>query len=301
VADAVRALLDAAPFAARSRRVRLLGFDVEVRSDVHEVIELVETVWAPLLVDDPGPAEHVFTVTVAPPEPRGLPEWRLHLDGLLVVASPVPAIAVTHLLWEANRQALEHTPGRALLHAAAVARGDRAAILVGPQESGKSTLAAALVGRYGLGYLTDEAVALEPSTGVVAAYPKYVSVGSNVGDLLPELTPLDDPRLVALLGDLTVVPASTFGADRLAPPTRAAVVVLPTYVPDAPTEVEVLSPAAALHAIAQHAYHVGRDGDLVMDALARVVASSPCVRVRGADLDAACAVVLDLLGDGGAS
>lgn len=294
MAEPVRALLDAAPFAARSRRIRLLGFDVEVRSDVADVVELVEAVWAPLL--DDGPADHVFTITVAPPEPRALPEWRLHLDGLLVVASPVPAVAVTHLLWEANRRALEHTPGRALLHAAAVTRGDRAAILVGPQESGKSTLAAALVGRYGLGYLTDEAVALDPATGVVDPYPKYVSVGADVGDLLPELDPLGDPRLLALLGDLTVVPASTFGADRLAGPTRAAVVVLPTYVPDAPTEVELLSPAAALHAVAQHAYHVARDGDLVMDALAGVVATSPCVRIRGADLDAACAVVLDLLG-----
>lgn len=294
MAEPVRALLDAAPFAARSRRIRLLGFDVEVRSDVADVVELVEAVWAPLL--DDGPADHVFTITVAPPELRALPEWRLHLDGLLVVASPVPAVAVTHLLWEANRRALEHTPGRALLHAAAVTRGDRAAILVGPQESGKSTLAAALVGRYGLGYLTDEAVALDPATGVVDPYPKYVSVGADVGDLLPELDPLGDPRLLALLGDLTVVPASTFGADRLAGPTRATVVVLPTYVPDAPTEVELLSPAAALHAVAQHAYHVARDGDLVMDALAGVVATSPCVRVRGADLDAACVVVLDLLG-----
>ena len=300
MADAVRALLDAAPFAARSRRVRLLGFDVEVRSDAPEVIELVEAVWAPLLVGD-APAEHVFTVTVVPPAPRSLPEWRLHLDGLLVVASPVPAVVVTHLLWEANRQALECTPGRVLLHAAAATRGDRAAILVGPQESGKSTLAAALVGRYGLGYLTDEAVAIDPATGTVAPYPKYVSVGANVGDLLPELEPLDDPRLLALLGDLTVVPAATFGPGRLAPATRAAVVVLPTYIPDAPTEVEVLGPAAALHAVAQHAYHVGRDGDLVLDGLARVVGSSPCVRIRGADLDAACAVVLDLLGDGGAS
>ncbi|MEY3361422.1 MAG: hypothetical protein RL531_1141 [Actinomycetota bacterium] len=296
MADPARDLLDAAPFAARSRRIRLLGFEVEVRSDVAEVVELVEALWAPLL--DDGPADHVFTVTVVPPEPRSLPEWRLHLDGLLVVASPVPAIVVTHLLWEANRRALEHTPGRALLHAAAVTRADRAAILVGPQESGKSTLAAALVGRHGLGYLTDEAVAIDPATGVVAAYPKYVSLGAEIATLLPELEPLTDPRLVALLGDLTVVPAATFGAARLAPPTRAAVVVLPTYLPDTPTEVEVLSPAAALHAIAQHAYHVGRDGDLVMDALAAVVAAAPCVRVRGADLDAACAVVLDLLGGG---
>ncbi|MFM7271140.1 MAG: hypothetical protein ACKO2C_05850 [Actinomycetes bacterium] len=299
MADAVRAVLDAAPFAARSRRIRLLGFDVEVRSDVDTVVELVETVWSTLLVDDPGPADHLFTLTVVPPEPRGTPTWRLHLDGALVVESPIPAVAVTHLLWEANRQALERTPDRALLHAAAVTRGDRAAILVGPQESGKSTLAAALVGRYGLGYLTDEAVAVDPATGAVAPYPKYVSVGADVGTLLPELAPVDDPRLLALLGDLTVVPAATFGPDRLPPATRAAAVVLPTYVPDAPTEVEVLSPAAALHAVAQHAYHVGRDGDLVVGTLARVVASSPCVRVRGADLDAACAVVLDLLGADG--
>jgi hypothetical protein len=233
-----------------------------------------------------------------PPEPRALPEWRVHLDGLLVVASGIPAVAVTHLLWEANRQALECTPGRAVLHAAAAAAGARAAILVGPQESGKSTLAAALVGRYGLGYITDEAVAIDPATLVVAPYPKYVSVGADVGTLLPELAPLLEPRLVALLGDLTLVPASTFGPERLAPATRVGAVVLPTYLPGEPTRVEVLSPAAALHAVAQHAYHVARDGDLVLDALARVVAGVPCVRLTGADLDAACAVVLDLLGAG---
>lgn len=293
----VRTRLRSQDFAATSRTFNLLGFSACVRSDADLVPELVELLWAPLLRDvEP---DHVFTVTQSPPDLNGIVAWHLHLDALHVVSAPALSIVVSHLLWEANRQALENTPGHALLHSAAVTSGEDAAIIVGPQGSGKSTLAVALVARYGLGYLTDEAVAISPhglpDGLMVQPYAKYISVGANIGEILPEVSPISDPALVSLLGELVLVPASSLRAGSVSAAARPSVVVLPTYIPNAPTKIEVLSPAGALHSVGQHSYHLARDTALVMDTLAAVTSSARCITLTSGDLDEACQVVLDLL------
>lgn len=295
--ERVRTRLRPQDFAATSRTFNLLGFSACVRSDADLVPELVELLWAPLLSDmEP---EHVFTVTQSPPDLNGIVAWHLHLDALHVVSAPALSIVVSHLLWEANRQALENTPGHALLHSAAVTSGEDAAIIVGPQGSGKSTLAVALVARYGLGYLTDEAVAISPhglpDGLMVQPYAKYISVAANIGEILPEVSPISDPALVSLLGELVLVPASSLRAESIVEAARPSVVVLPTYIPNAPTKIEVLSPAAALHSVGQHSYHLARDTALVMDTLAAVTSSARCITLASGDLDEACQVVLDLL------
>jgi len=297
VGERVRTRLRSQDFAATSRTFNLLGFSACVRSDADLVPELVELLWAPLLSDmEP---EHVFTVTQSPPDLNGIVAWHLHLDALHVVSAPALSIVVSHLLWEANRQALENTPGHALLHSAAVTSGDHAAIIVGPQGSGKSTLAVALVARYGLGYLTDEAVAISPNglpDGLmVQPYAKYISVAANIGEILPEVSPISDPALVSLLGELVLVPASSLRAESIVEAARPSVVVLPTYIPNAPTKIEVLSPASALHSVGQHSYHLARDTALVVDTLAAVTSSARCVALTSGYLDDACRVVLDLL------
>ena len=295
--DRIRARLRSQDFAATSRTFNLLGFSARVRSDADLVPELVELLWAPLL-NDMEP-EHVFTVTQSPPDVNGIVAWHLHLDALHVVSAPALSIVVAHLLWEANRQALENTPGHALLHSAAVTSGDHAAIIVGPQGSGKSTLAIALVARYGLGYLTDEAVAISPngplSGLMVQPYAKYISVGANIGEILPEVSPISDPALVSLLGELVLVPAFSLREGAVAAAARPSVVVLPTYVPNAPTKIEVLSPAAAMYSVGQHSYHLARDTGLVMETLAAVTSAARCIALTSGDLDEACQVVLDLL------
>ncbi len=297
VGDRIRKRLRSQDFAATSRTFNLLGFSARVRSDADLVPELVELLWAPLL-NDMEP-EHVFTVTQSPPDVNGIVAWHLHLDALHVVSAPALSIVVAHLLWEANRQALENTPGHALLHSAAVTSGDHAAIIVGPQGSGKSTLAIALVARYGLGYLTDEAVAISPngplSGLMVQPYAKYISVGANIGEILPEVSPISDPALVSLLGELVLVPAFSLREGAVAAAARPSVVVLPTYVPNAPTKIEVLSPAAAMYSVGQHSYHLARDTGLVMETLAAVTSGARCVALTSGDLDEASHVVLDLL------
>ncbi len=130
---------------------------------------------------------------------------------------------------------------------------------------------------------------------MVQPYAKYISVGANIGEILPEVSPISDPALVALLGELVLVPASSLREGAVAAAARPSVVVLPTYTPNAPTKIEVLSPAAALHGVGQHSYHLARDTGLVMETLAAVMSSARCVALTSGDLDEACHVVLDLL------
>lgn len=292
--ERIRERLRSADFASTSRTFSLLGFSACVRSEDDLVVDLAELLWGPLLSGmEP---EHVFTVTKTPADINGIVDWHLHLNGLHVVSAPALSIVVSHLLWEANRQALENTPGHALLHSAAVTSGDDAAIVVGPQGSGKSTLAVALVARYGLGYLTDEAVAIDPDGLMVQPYAKYISVGANIGEILPEVSPISDPVLLSLLGELVLVPASSLDKGSISAAARPSVVVLPTYIPNSPTKIEVLSPAAALHSVGQHSYHLARDTPLVMETLAAVMSGARCIALTSGDLDEACHVVLDLLG-----
>ncbi len=291
--ERVQSRLGSADFGATSRTFNLLGFRARVRSEAESVVHLVEILWAPL-INDIEPA-HVFTVTSSPPDINGVIAWHLHLDALHVVSAPALSIVFSHLLWEANRQALENTPAHTLIHSAAVTSGDSGAIIVGPQGSGKSTLAIALVARYGLGYLTDEAVAIAPGNLLIQPYPKYISVGANVGEILPEVAPISDPASLSLLGELVLVPASSLREGSVAAAARPSVVVLPSYIPNAPTKIEVLSPAAAMHGVGQHSYHVARDTDLVMETLSSVVSGARCVALTSGDLDEACQVVLELL------
>jgi len=64
-----------------------------------------------------------------------------------------------------------HRPDLYFLHAATVAIGDRAAVLVAPSGTGKSTLTCALLARGGMTYLSDELAPVSPERRVVHPYP----------------------------------------------------------------------------------------------------------------------------------
>lgn len=62
-----------------------------------------------------------------------------------------------------------------LLHASAVSRNGRAVIMTGVSGAGKSTLSA-LLGERGWRFLGDEFVLLDPDTGMIAPFPRPVSL-----------------------------------------------------------------------------------------------------------------------------
>jgi hypothetical protein len=248
--------------------------------------DLLHELYEPLRA--PGEAEHVLSVRAAGDGDR--PWWEVHLDGVRVLRTRAASIAFRQLLWEANQQAIDRTTDRVLVHAAAAARGGDAVVIVGPMGAGKSTLVAALVGA-GLGYLTDEVVALDPASGLVQPYPKYLSVG-------PALAHLTPPRPAAVrmvVGDQHLVPVAALRPDALAGPSRPRTVVLPRYEQGAGVTLTPIAPPDALSAVAEHAFHLDRDGPRVLRTVATMVEGATCWSLVSGDVDAARDALLEVV------
>ena len=287
--EGVRRLLDSYAWAGTTSRLALLGFDVEIRATDAGLAQLLTDLYAPLRV--PGTAEHVLSISsTAPPPAAGSTRWEVHLDGTRLIRTEAASIAFRHLLFEANRHAIDDTPDLVLVHASAAVVDGRAIVMPGPMGAGKSTLVAALV-RAGLGYLTDEIVALDPATGVVVPYPKYLSLGPALAHMVPEVR----AGLRTVVGDQRLVSPEALRLGAVAPPAPPRVVVFPRYERGATTAVSRLRPAAALAALAQHAFHLDRDGPRVMATLAAMVERSSCFEMVSGDVDEARDALLALV------
>jgi hypothetical protein len=287
-ATAVRGLLDAYPAGGSTPRLRLLGFDVVIRVPDGALAEHLAGLYAPM--QDDGEAEHVLTLSTTG-NADGSGVWSVHLDATRVLATPAPSIACQHLLWEANRQAIDRTRDLVLVHASAAVFDGVAILLPGPMGAGKSTLVAALV-REGFGYLTDEVVALDPLSGLVVPYPKYLSLDGALAGLVPEAP---EP-IRRFLGDQRLVAPDTIRSGAVATAAPPRLVVAPRYERGAATTIEPMRPAEALATLAQHAFHVEADGQRTLDVLARTVEASSCHRLVSGDVEAATAALLALAG-----
>ena len=284
---AVRRLLDDHPAAGETPPLRLLDFDVVLRVPDAALGAYLTDLYAPLQAT--GNAAHVLTLAAAGSG------WSVHLDETRLLLTPARSVALRTLLWEANRQAIERTREPVLVHASAVARGGRAIVLPGPMGAGKSTVAAALV-RAGLGYVTDEVVAIDAGTGRIRPYPKYLSLGAQ----LAELVPGPPPGVREYLGDQVLVAPDALRAgawDPTAGPPAPALVVVPRYEPGASAALEPLDRATTLATLAQHAFHLSADCQRTLDVLDALVERAPGYSLVSGDIEGATEVLMALLDD----
>jgi hypothetical protein len=99
------------------------------------------------------------------------------------------SIALDFLLWEINAAATRRQSDLLILHAAAVSTADGGALVMpAPANSGKSTLATALVAK-GFDYLTDESCAIDVAPGEIVAYPKPIALDPGSQAMLQHLRP----------------------------------------------------------------------------------------------------------------
>jgi hypothetical protein len=221
-----------------------------------------------------------------------LPPWRyaLYIGDLRVVESGDPAYVVDYLLWHVNRQAVERTPDRVLLHAAAVERDGVACILAAGMECGKTTLAAGLVQR-GYGYLTDEAVAIEPNSLLVHPFAKALSIDQGSWDVLAELAPALEPAVLDSARRQWQVPVTSIRPDAVAGPTVPRVVITPQYREGAATVLQSLRPAEMLVSLPGFTFSFAAQPRRNLRVLRDVVSGSLCYRLIVGDLAEACALV----------
>ncbi len=235
-----------------------------------------------------APVDHVYTLTVAdPPAPVGTVD--VGRDGEVLALGLPWGDAVGWVVWDVNRSAAEAGGEHLLFHAGAIEADGVGILLPGASGSGKSTLVAGLV-RHGLGYLTDELVAVHLGNGQLVPYPKPITVKAGsfgvLADMDPDRGSVSGHRPWA--GQEWQVAVGDVVGRRIGTACLPGFVVLPRYDASAETALTPLSDTDAFFALALHAVNLiphGSDGTRVLGQIAK---GCRCFSLTMSDLDQAC-------------
>ena len=269
------------PFAA-------LGFAFDIQGEDPRLISYIEHLYEPL--PNPGRAVHRYAL---PAGTRNGQACELRLDEDRVFQAEVAEALVGPLVHDLNRRALDSSE-HLILHAGGVVGDGVGVVFPGAMEAGKTTLAAGLV-RAGLGYLTDEGVAIDRETLRIHPYPKPLSVDRGAWPLFPELEPDADLATDAYKHDQWQVPPTDIRPDALGQSCPVDVIVFPKHVPGGETALEPLGRAEALIELAKNTYKFNVQERAALDVLAEVVRPAACYRLTNGNLDAAVTAVTSLI------
>lgn len=201
------------------------------------------------------------------------PQARFLVDGVEPF-SPLPrAQALPMLEWGLNGCITAYSQHLLVIHAAAVARGTRAAILPAPPGSGKSTLCAALVSR-GWRQLSDELTLIRLDTGQIAGLARPVNLKNASIDLIrrfaPEAflsTPVQDPTK----GTVALMAPSADSVRDAGLPAEPAWMILPRYRPEAAARLTPMGSGEAFLQLADNAMNYHLLGTRGFAAVGRVI------------------------------
>jgi hypothetical protein len=214
--------------------------------------------------------------------------WR---DGERLDFECEPWQVLQTLFSQVNRGVVSAAADRyALLHASAVTTSSGALVLPGVSDAGKSTLAASLVSA-GLDYVTDEIVAIDPSSGLVEPYPRPISI--------------DPPSQVALASSAPRVASDLepyYEVQwQVVPPTVAQAslprwIVFPRYEVRVATDFVPITRGAAVLEMAENSFNFVDDGRRWLPVLSAVVSECDAYRLSFSDLDEAVHVLMSTVG-----
>lgn len=265
-----------------------LSFRFAIRCTDFCAGHFLESILSPLRA--PSEPEHWYSLV-------GLPDGRVDLlrDDTTIARLSDTRSAVAWLLWDLNRSVVESTSEHMLFHAGGVEARGRGVLLPAPAGSGKTTLVAALV-RAGLGYLSDEVVALSTTDQELLPYPKAMAVKQGSFDALAYLEPFVDPRFAGLSGDQWHLLPAQVREGAVARACEPRFVVVPRYVPDVPATLTPMPAADAFLALVTSAVNLDRHGSRGARLLADLVEHCECYRLELSDLEDACRLMLTLVG-----
>jgi hypothetical protein len=186
---------------------------------------------------------------------------------------PTDGALLDQLQWYLNSEVIDELSHRGTgFHACALQRGAVTLLCPAASESGKSTLAALLV-RAGWSYLSDEAVELA-SDGRLLAYPKAITVDAGSQPFFPEVRPAHQDTAS------WYVDPGAWGRRPAAVPARPTIVLLPSFVVGSSPMVRLLTPGAAVLALASTTFIFRRDPERNLRALGGLVRSVPVLAME---------------------
>ncbi|HEY9379551.1 MAG TPA: PqqD family protein [Jiangellaceae bacterium] len=222
----------------------------------------------------------------------GRQQYLIRFNGKPVIATELLDRALAVLLWHVNAEAVRCSiPRYPIVHAAAAVSRGVAVLLPARAESGKTTTVAGLV-RAGFGYLTDEAVAIDPDTLFAQPYAKALSLSRGSWGVLADLRP---PQHDQRAGQWHL-PARRIRPGAVAGPAPVGFLVTPVYSAGSRTALEPVSPGAMLMHLADSTFEFQDDAQRNLSVLAQVVGSADCYRLCIGDLDHAVRLIDELVG-----
>ncbi|MCL4541096.1 MAG: hypothetical protein M1396_01950 [Chloroflexi bacterium] len=218
----------------------------------------------------------------------------LSKDGAVIYAATSRSELLGRLEWLVTGTAVAHLGDHVLIHAGAVAEGDRAILLPAASGSGKTTLVAALM-LAGLDYLSDEVAVIEPGSRHLKPFSKPLCLREGAWY-----------RLSADYAALPAVPACRAPEERVwyLPPGpgrspfaqyRVGVITIPLYDPSGSTSLRSLSKGAALAELIQQTFNLSTHRYGAVEVLTKLVRESECCRLTVADLAQSVKLLRSLL------
>jgi len=237
-------------------------FNFRLQSGFSDIVPDLARLYAhhPLITDDAFIDFHV-----AIEAGRGLRRWlgaqaRFVVDGVEPFTPLPQAQALPMIEWGLNWCISAYSQHVLVLHAAAVARGNRALIMPAPPGSGKSTLCAALVNR-GWRLLSDELTIIRLDTGEISGLARPVNLKNASINVIRHFAPeafLTKPVRDTVKGTVALMAPSAQSVRDVGQAAQPYWVVLPHYRAGASTALVPMQTGAAFLQIAENAmnYHV---------------------------------------------
>jgi HprK-related kinase A len=262
-----------------------------VRSGIPAVVDGIALLYADYRVSQHADfADFHIALT----RPHGLRRWlrpQMHFefDGVFPF-KPLPlAQALPMLEWGLNWCIGNHAHQFLILHAAAIEKNGRAAILPGPAGAGKSTLTAYLV-HNGWRLLSDELALLSLADGCVTALARPISLKNQSIDIIERAV----PRAIisrrcedTAKGTVALLKAPSDSVAQIAETARPAWVIFPRYQQGVAASFTPRSKADTLIEVGQNAFNYSIHGKLGFEMLSRLMDDCACYDLSYSDLDQA--------------
>ncbi len=184
-----------------------------------------------------------------------------------------------------------------LLHAGALALGDRAVIMAAVPGSGKSTLSAALMLR-GFRLLSDEFGVLDPETGHLLPMLKPVALKNQSIDVIRSFSDeawLGPTFKATRKGDVAHLAPDEKSVAAVRKSAKPALVIFPKYEAGAELSLKPQAPEQTFTRLAFNSFNYALLGPVSFAAVADIAAICPAYELRYSRLDEAVRCLQDLL------
>jgi HprK-related kinase A len=279
-------------------RIRIGPFIFNLRTQIRDFIAEFSFLYADFPICDASEISD-FRVRVAPAR-RWRPWHEARAEFWADGASPFETfprrLATPFVEWGFNWCTYHYAHQFLMFHSAVVEKAGRAAILVGPPGSGKSTLCAALLAR-GWRLLSDEFALIDPVHGWLLPIPRPVALkGVSIGLAERFLPHLQMGRVFAdtRKGMLAHLRPPTEAVERQGEPARPGWVVFPMHTEDAATKLVPLRKAVGFLRLEENCFNYKTLGRAAFDTLSQLIDTAACYELPFTQAVAAAELVEEL-------